>query len=215
MSGRVKDSRVSKPSQRSKKVEQRDSLLSSILQNAVNMRPCSFCESQGLESCEASVQDSNRCFECVRQQRSKCDVFELNNSKDLLHISAQHQKLEDEIEELEEKLMRLRKQKRMWREKMSRAIRRGLRNLDELDRVEKEEAEAERARIAEQSAEVARRSSTEEAGGMVAQEAWLRSEGEVGVFDWSSMANDVGDWSTFLDVPGVGGDAAVGGPSKS
>src|SRR3954471_5785669 len=132
MSNRVTNSRIAKPSRRSQKAEQRDSLLFSILQNAVVMPCCSFCDSRGIETCEVSVQDSSRCAECVRQQRSKCDVLELNNSKDLLHISTQHQKLEDEIEELEEKLLRLRKQKRMWREKMPRAIRRGLRNLDEL-----------------------------------------------------------------------------------
>ena len=40
------------------------------------------------------------------------------------------------------------------------------------------------------SAEAARRSSTEAAGGMVAQEAWLHFEGEVGGFDWSSMMSD-------------------------
>jgi hypothetical protein len=137
-------------------------------------------------------------------------------------IARLHSKIEEELDVAEEEAMlanakvsRLRKQRRLWAEKMARAVRRGIETIDELDRLEKEEAEAERARIVEQSAEAARRSSTEEAGGMVAQEAWLRAEGEVGVFDWSSMANDVGDWSTFLDVPGVGGDAAAGGPSKS
>lgn len=159
------------------------------------------------------MQDSSRCAECVRQQRSKCDVLELNNSKDLLHISTQHQKLEDEIEELEEKLLRLRKQKRMWREKMTRAVRRGLRNLDELERVENEEAEAERKRIAEQSAEVVRGGSPG-SGGMEVQESWLRAGGDVGVFDWSSMVNEGVDWSA-LGVPDLSGGVVTGNESSS
>ncbi|KAH8745177.1 hypothetical protein F5883DRAFT_654669 [Diaporthe sp. PMI_573] len=79
-------------------------------------------------------------------------------------------KLEDKIEELEEKLIRLRKQKRIWRKKMTRAICRGLRNLDELDCVENEEAEAGHRRIAEQSAKVVCNGSPG-FGGMEAQEA--------------------------------------------
>jgi len=45
----------------------------------------------------------------------------------------------------------------------------------------------------------------------------LRAEGKVGVFNWSFMANDVGNWSIFLDVSGmgsVGGDVAAGGLLK-
>ncbi|KAH8742485.1 hypothetical protein F5883DRAFT_669366 [Diaporthe sp. PMI_573] len=85
---------------------------------------------------------------------------------ELRNISSQHRKLEDEIEELEEKLLRLRKQKRFWSDKMKRAVRRGLDNLDELDRLEREEAEVERQRIAKQSAEVVRRGSPDASGGM-------------------------------------------------
>ena len=103
----------------------------------------------------------------------------------------------------------------MWCEKMLRAICRGLQNLDKLDCVEKEEAEAKCARIAEQSAKAACRSSIEEAGGMVVQEAWLRFKGKVGVFNQSSMVNDTSNWPTFLDVSSIGGDAAAGGLLKS
>jgi len=221
MSNRVKNARVSKAFSGPKSTADRDALLGAIYQNCVEMPSCSSCEDRGVESCQVSPLDSSRCAECVRLGLSSCDVLG-PSPVDIRKISLQHKRLEDQIEEEEgrlrdsaAKLERLRKQKKMWSKKMHRAIRRGLDSVEEFDRVEKEEAEAERARIAEQSAEAARRSSTEEAGGMVAQEAWLRSEGEVGVFDWSSMANDVGDWSTFLDVPGVGGGAAAGGPSKS
>ncbi|KAH8749236.1 hypothetical protein F5883DRAFT_389452, partial [Diaporthe sp. PMI_573] len=62
----------------------------------------------------------------------------------LLYISTQHQKLEDEIKQLEEKLIHLRKQKKIWWEKMVRVIYRGFLNLEELDYIESKEAEAER-----------------------------------------------------------------------
>ena len=45
---------------------------------------------------------------------------------------------------------RLRKQKKMWQEKIIRALRRGITNLEELDRIErKEAAEEERRRTTE------------------------------------------------------------------
>ena len=161
------------------------------------MPSCSFCEGRGIASCQVSLQDSSRCAECVRLGRSRCDVQGVGPAE-LRNIAEQHQKLEDELLAAKEKVLRLRKQKRMWYEKMMRAVRRGIDNLEELDRVENEEAEVERKRIADQSAEVARRTSSEEAGGMVTQEAWLRAEGDVGVYDWSSVVPDGGDWSTFL-----------------
>ncbi|AEO54806.1 hypothetical protein MYCTH_2313167 [Thermothelomyces thermophilus ATCC 42464] len=42
----------------------------------------------------------------------------------------------------EERVLRLRKQKRMWFEKMMRAIARGIDSVEELERVEREEAAA-------------------------------------------------------------------------
>ncbi|KAH9437586.1 hypothetical protein MCOR02_001242 [Pyricularia oryzae] len=71
--------------------------------------------------------------------------------KQLHRIAAQHSKLESELEAAEEKVLRLRKQKKMWFEKMMRAVRRGIDSLEELDRVEREEAEQEERR---RSAEV-------------------------------------------------------------
>lgn len=230
MSSKVIKSRVAKSSSRrvldpslgpAQKTLERNELLRSIAENCFEMPSCSSCEARGIDSCEVSPKDSSRCMECVRLGVSFCDVLGPSPA-DLRNIAKQRQRLEEQLEAAEEerraidnKIERLRKQKKEWVSKMRRAIRRGLDSVEELDRVENAEAEAERKRIADQSAEVVRRSSSEEAGGMVAQEAWLRAEGEVGVFDWSSMANDVGDWSTFLDVPGVGGDVAAGGPSKS
>ena len=70
--------------------------------------------------------------------------------EELRRIAAQHQKLEDELQAVEEKVLRLRKQKRIWYKKMIRAIRRGIDSVEELDRVKREEAaEEERRRATE------------------------------------------------------------------
>ncbi|KAH9428634.1 hypothetical protein MCOR02_011180 [Pyricularia oryzae] len=142
-------SRVNKSRGRSS-TARRDDLLSVLLSSAVEMPSCSACESQGIARCAVSPRDSSRCVECVRLGRSRCDVMGV--SREQLHrIAAQHSKLESELEAAEEKVLRLRKQKKMWFEKMMRAVRRGIDSLEELDRVEREEAEQEERR---RSAEV-------------------------------------------------------------
>lgn len=146
MSDRVKKKAKSKNPHL--KTVQRVELLESILRSPITMkRPCSFCESRELR-CEASPSDSSRCLECVRRGRSQCDVFGVSVQQ-LNRIVAQHDKLESEMEKAEAELAtsmakvnRLRLQKRMWFEKMARAISRGIDTVEELERVEREEAEA-------------------------------------------------------------------------
>jgi hypothetical protein len=142
--------------------ERKFSLLSTILQNSIEMSPCTFCQSRGLESCQVSPNDSSRCAECVRLNRSSCDVAGVSTSQ-LRRIATQHQKLEEELERAEEKVLRLRKQKKLWFEKMIRAVSRGIDTVEELERVEKEEAEREasRQREAEVVGRPVGRSSTE------------------------------------------------------
>ncbi|EHA49555.1 hypothetical protein MGG_17554 [Pyricularia oryzae 70-15] len=53
---------------------------------------------------------------------------------------------EEARRQIDAKIERLRKQKRMWFEKMMRAVSRGIDDLEELDRVEREEAEQEERR---------------------------------------------------------------------
>ena len=133
------------------KTQKRKSLLRSVVRNAVPMdKRCSFCVSRGREECLASPVDSSRCSECVRLNKSYCDVRGLS-SEQLERIAAHHYRLEDELEAAEEerrvvdaKIDRLRKQKKLWYEKMRRAVARGITDLEELDRVEREEAEASR-----------------------------------------------------------------------
>ncbi|KAK2731616.1 hypothetical protein CKAH01_19058 [Colletotrichum kahawae] len=89
------------------------------------MPTCSYCEGKGFSCCKVSPSDSSRYAECVRLGRSHCNV------------------LGDELQAAEEKVLRLRKQKKIWFEKMMRAVRRGIDSVEELERVEREEAEAE------------------------------------------------------------------------
>ncbi|KAM4054296.1 hypothetical protein HRG_014867 [Hirsutella rhossiliensis] len=125
-------------------------LLSTILSNPdiLTMPSCSACERRGLRECQVSSSDSDRCVECVRLHLPRCDVQGVSPAQ-LRNIANQHIKLERELEEAEEKVLRLRKQKKLWFEKMMRAVSRGIDNVEELERVEKEEAEKERQRVEE------------------------------------------------------------------
>jgi hypothetical protein len=119
----------------SRKSSSRSALLAAILQSPETMPSCSSCEVRGISVCQVSDRDSSRCAECVRLGRAKCDVQGIS-SKELLGIAAQHQKLEAELEEAENKVFRLRKQKKLWLEKMMRAVRRGISSVEELEKVE-------------------------------------------------------------------------------
>jgi len=139
MSGRV-TKRAQKQSLAAK--ERKVRLLETILARPVEMPACSPCKARGFTSCRVSLDDSSRCAECVRSNLSGCDVAGISTAQ-LRKIATQHQKLEDELERAEEKVLRLRKQKKMWFEKMMRAISRGVDSVEELERVEKEEAKRE------------------------------------------------------------------------
>jgi hypothetical protein len=150
--------RVSKARAPSRKTHEYNALLSVVLANSVEMpKPCFECDRQGRQ-CSASVQDSSRCSECVRLKLSYCDFAALSPQQ-IRRIGSQHSKLEAELEAAEEeaalanaKIQRLRKQKKLWFEKMMRAVSRGLDSLESLERVEAEEAEREEARRRESEA---------------------------------------------------------------
>jgi hypothetical protein len=66
----------------------------------------------------------------------------------LVQIGTRFRKLEDTVEKTEEeyqvidvKIERLRKQKKLWLEKMMRTVRYGISSVEELEKIEKEEAE--------------------------------------------------------------------------
>ena len=150
--------RVSKPRSkpRSAQVERRDALLEVLLVAPVAMDSvCLSCEKAKSE-CLASEDDSSRCTRCVRYQLSNCDMKGLSPQQ-LRRVAAHHTRFEAELVESEEKLLelqniaqqqqnkvlRLRRQKKLWFEKMMRAVARGIDDVEELERIEREEAERE------------------------------------------------------------------------
>lgn len=141
----IMSGRIEKRKSRAIKTEQRLSLFVAMSSSAAERSPgCSAC-TRRKTACRVSELDSTRCQECVGRGLAKCDVFGLSAS-DMQALVHQDSKLEAEIEEIEEerraldeKIQRLRKQRKMWREKLARAIERGLKSVEELDREEEEE----------------------------------------------------------------------------
>lgn len=157
MSSRI--SKNKKPSHSS--TLRKNDLLAAVLCSPCSMPSCSACLRRGAKTCEVSDSDSSRCSECVDRKLAHCDVLGVTPAQ-LRHIATQHQKLENELEEMEAKVTRLRKQKKLWFEKMMRAVSRGIDNVEDLERVEKEEADREAARRAIATPDSGpRRSSTE------------------------------------------------------
>lgn len=141
--------RVKKTTPQSKaKLAERDDLLRAIFRSAVVMKSsCSSCKTRGLV-CKSAPSVSSACFECVRRHEPYCDAQGVT-AQQLQRIADQHSRLEDEMETaeaeravLDAKINRLRTQKKVWFEKMKRAISRGIDTVEELEQVEREEAEA-------------------------------------------------------------------------
>ncbi|KAK8078923.1 hypothetical protein PG994_002730 [Apiospora phragmitis] len=146
--------RIEKRKSRTPKTEKRDALLLSLLQNFVTMPSCSYCEDHGIASYKVLARDPSRCELCIRHNQSRCDVQGLS-AVQIRSIGEKHTKVEAELDAAEEELERaaakvrlLRKQKKMWLEKMQRAVRRGIDSVGELERVERAEAAEEERRHA-------------------------------------------------------------------
>ena len=133
--------------------ENRESLYRRVLRNGFVMPSCSRCRKDPRRVCVVSS-DSDRCAECIRAGGSvKCDVWGPSKSdwaalekteKDLAdawaEAQAEQQRLFERLSAQQAKLMRLNKQREMFRARAAEMLRRGLKSLDELDAVEAEEA---------------------------------------------------------------------------
>ncbi|KAF3768377.1 hypothetical protein M406DRAFT_249898, partial [Cryphonectria parasitica EP155] len=96
----------------------KDSLLSLVLQNAITMPSCSFCKGCGIQFCQVSIENSSCCAECVRLDCSRCDVQGLS-AAEIRWIGSAEKRLRDAAAEVG----CLQKQKRLWFERMMKAIR--------------------------------------------------------------------------------------------
>jgi len=83
--------------------------------------------------------DSSRYIECIRKNRLGYNVLNIL-SKQFLVILVQYLHIEIELEEVEEHVVRLRKQKKMWCKKLICTIFRGIFDIKELEKVEAEKA---------------------------------------------------------------------------
>ena len=104
------------------------------------MPPCSRCEKKELK-CIVS-DDSKRCNECVRTN-ARCDAGG-PSAVEWEKLEREERRLQEEEEEAMAKILRLRKQQRLFRSRAKDMLRRGLKTMDELDEAEeKERKEAE------------------------------------------------------------------------
>ncbi|KAF3768397.1 hypothetical protein M406DRAFT_243406, partial [Cryphonectria parasitica EP155] len=104
--------------------------------------------------CFASEEDSLRCMECIKYKHGNCNMHGLLPSQ-VEKIVAQHSAAEAALDNAEEELERaiakvcwLRKQRKLWAEKIACAVHRSLNTIEELDCVEAEKlAREQQARI--------------------------------------------------------------------
>jgi hypothetical protein len=140
--------RVSKRSRHPQTVRA-DALYRSILQSGVATMPCTFCFNNNL-SCVVQ-QGSLRCAECTRSKRS-CDGVDivapcellasvswrclfltipvLNNLEEQRRLEAAEEETEEQLAALNAKLARIRRQKRLARQRGSQLFARGAQEED-------------------------------------------------------------------------------------
>lgn len=122
------------------KLKERLALSQRISATGFEMPSCSRCEKKHTK-CIVS-DDSKRCSECVRVN-ARCDAGGPSIS-DWDKLEREERRLQEEEEEAMAKILRLRKQQRLFRSRAKDMLRRGLKTMDELDEVEeKERKEAE------------------------------------------------------------------------
>ena len=138
--------RVSKP-QRSRKTEERLALASFIEKNGVDSMPCSSCFRANLP-CRFAT-GSSRCAECTRKGRS-CDGSSvassltklLNDQAKLEREEAETEKelfvLQTQLQTMVGRLARLRRQKKVLRDRGAEMFLRGVQSLDELEAADRE-----------------------------------------------------------------------------
>jgi hypothetical protein len=189
-------------------------------------RPCSFCESSKRE-CRFSSADSSSCYECVRHHKSHCDAQGVSLQQ-LRRITDQHDRFEAEMErvakersemyarfaeqaaEMDAKVERLHLQKRMWAEKLARAISCGVDTVEELEELERQEAEEAERQEAEETERAAAQAVVPPTTDPVPDASlldpsWIQSSSFVDFpaeFDWSSTPPLV-DPGSSGGTPGV------------
>ena len=110
-------------------------LLRSFFLDLSEILSCNYYVRLGFLSYKVFFLDSFRYIECVRKNYSSYNVLNIS-SKQLLAILIQHLYMKIELEETEERVVRLRKQKKIQCEKLICTIFRGIFNIKELEKTE-------------------------------------------------------------------------------
>ena len=127
------------------KIKERLALAQRILTTGVEMPSCGRCEKKQSKCVISDA--SKRCSECVRTN-ARCDAGGPSAS-DWEKLEREERRLQEEEEEAMAKILRLRKQQRLFRSRAKDMLQRGLKTMDELDEAEereRKEAEATQAR---------------------------------------------------------------------
>jgi seryl-tRNA synthetase len=130
--------------------------------------------------------------------RFEAEVVE--SEEKLSEMQNELSKMQNNLSEMQSKVFRLRKQKKLWFEKMMRAVARGIDSVEELERVEREELEREAAQRPEASSSsvpIGRSSSVGFASAEFEQE-WAEQFGSVPLdpalmedFDVAALSYDI------------------------
>jgi hypothetical protein len=138
-------SRVLKTKVRPRSSASKSALLRSFSRHSAVMPSCSNCERFGLSSCKVSPSDSSRCEECILRNRPGCDVLGPSPTqielagRSFCQADEELEAVEEAAAELQAKVLRLRRQRKLLAERWYRVFRRGLQSLEELEKVEAEE----------------------------------------------------------------------------
>jgi hypothetical protein len=128
------------------KIKERLALAQRITATSIEMPPCDRCEKKQKsgEKIKCIVSDnSRRCSECVRTN-ARCDAGGPSASE-WEKLEREERRLQEEEEEAMAKILRLRKQQRLFRSRAKDMLRRGLQTMDELDEVEERERQEQKA----------------------------------------------------------------------
>ena len=138
------------PPERSRKTRSRLDLYARA-SRGIEMSPCTRCQKKGTKCYVTS--SSLRCAECIKAGGGvKCDVYSPSPSEwalldreeskldaSLRKTQEEQQQLFSHLADLQAKILRLNKQREMFRARAAEMLRRSLKSLDELDAVEEAE----------------------------------------------------------------------------
>ncbi|KAF3761225.1 hypothetical protein M406DRAFT_265771 [Cryphonectria parasitica EP155] len=81
ISNRINKSCIRKPSSIPKSIQDRNLLVSCLLENFIKILVCFYCKDCDFGSCKVSSGDSSRCIECIRLSCSKCNIISSSSEK--------------------------------------------------------------------------------------------------------------------------------------